>query len=349
MDIFQITKPLLYALGPEDAHQLTIHALQHGLIPSRKMPEYAALKQTIWGLDFDHIVGMAPGFDKNAEVVGPLFKQGFAFVEAGTVTPLPQEGNPKPRVFRLHRARGIINRLGFNNQGADRFISNLHKAQMRKVVGINIGKNKLSDDAIADYVTMLEKMHALADYITVNISSPNTEGLRDLQEQQQLTELLSALQQKRSDLSASVPLLLKIAPDLGEGQQEAIAQTVLEQKIDGLIVSNTTISRPAKLKGKHKQEQGGLSGKPLRKLSTQVLSNMYRHTGGNIPIIGVGGVSRGKHAYAKIRAGASLVQAYSGFVYKGFGIIPRINEDVIRLMERDGFSHISEAIGADHK
>lgn len=350
VDIFSLARPFLHSLYPETAHEIGLFALRYNLLPTQKIPENPTLAQSILGMKFKTPIGLAAGFDKNAVAVNPLLKQGFGFVEAGTVTPLPQSGNPKPRVFRLSEDKAIINRLGFNNNGLECFIK--HFSQHDKKLGIagaNIGKNKDSENAAEDYVRGLHAVYPYADYITINISSPNTKGLRDLQQRAALFELLSELTKARNAATLThkkrVPLFLKIAPDINGEQREDIAETVLICGIDGLIISNTTISRPASLISKHRAENGGLSGAPLFPLSTLTLTEMYKLTGGKIPIIGVGGVSSAEDAYAKICAGASLVQLYSALVYQGFGLIRTITNELPKLLIRDGFSNIKEAIG----
>lgn len=351
----------LHALPPETAHEVGLRALRYGLLPPQKflgkgiLTKFVPnkmLSQNILGLDFKNPVGMAAGFDKNAEVINQLLMQGFGFVEAGTVTPLPQSGNPKPRVFRLTEDKAIINRLGFNNKGLDYFVQNFSKhSKWLGIAGANIGKNKDTENAAEDYVRGLKAVYPYADYITINISSPNTEGLRDLQHREALSELLSELVQTRDRMVSfygkRVPLFLKIAPDIDGNECEDIAEVVLKHAIDGLVVSNTTISRPQPLINYNRNETGGLSGKPLFSLSTKVLSIMYKLTSGKIPIIGVGGISSPEDAYIKIRAGASLIQFYSAITYEGFWLVRSINEKLPILLSQDGFSNISEAIGTN--
>lgn len=351
-DIFSLTKPLLHALPPETAHEIGLRALNCGLLPVQKSFDNPILSQNIFGLEFKNPVGIAAGFDKNAIAINALLKQGFGFVEAGTVTPLPQSGNPKPRIFRLPEDKAIINRLGFNNNGLDCFIKNFSMRDTKLgIAGANIGKNKGTKNAAEDYVRCLHAVYPYTDYITINISSPNTKGLRDLQQREALSELLSELSKARSNAILThrkrIPLLLKIAPDIDAHQREDIAETVLLNGIDGLIISNTTISRSTSLASKNRGEEGGLSGAPLFNLSTQILAEMYKLTSSKIPIIGVGGISSPEDAYAKIRAGASLIQLYSALIYQGFGLIRSINKKLPTLLSQDGFSNISEAIGTN--
>lgn len=350
---YSLLRPLLFQLPPELAHNLAIKALKYGFVAGQKSEEQPALKQTICGIEFRNPVSIAAGFDKNAEAIRGLAKQGFGYLELGTVTPKPQPGNPKPRMFRLESDEAVINRLGFNNKGLDVFCRNLKNAPRTIPLGANIGKNKDTEKAVDDYLHALEAVYPHCDYITVNISSPNTAGLRDLQGKHHLEQLLSALAQARDSHAQThgsrKPLWLKIAPDLEPADREAIASVALEQQIDALIVSNTTIDRPLNLQSSHRKEKGGLSGKPLFKPSTQVLADMYRLTNGGMPIIGVGGISSGADAYSKIRNGASLVQLYSALVYQGFGLVNEINHDLAALLAKDGFNSISDAIGIDVK
>jgi dihydroorotate dehydrogenase len=350
LDLFSITRPLLHSLSPETAHELALRALRHGLLPPQKTPTNPALLQNIFGLEFKNPIGLAAGFDKNAVAINSLLKQGFGFVEAGTVTPLAQSGNPKPRIFRLPEDKAIINRLGFNNNGLDYFVKYFSTRNKNLgIAGANIGKNKDAKNATEDYVCGLRAVYPHADYITINISSPNTKGLRDLQQREALFELLFELSKARSEATLThkkhIPLLLKIAPDIDGKEREDIAEITLLHGIDGLIISNTTISRPPTLINKNDTENGGLSGAPLFSLATQTLSEIYKLTNGKIPIIGVGGISSPEDAYIKIRAGATLVQLYSALIYQGFGLVQSINNKLPKLLAQDGFTHISEAIG----
>lgn len=354
MNIYKHLRPLIFCLPPEMAHNLSVMALQNRLLFEAPPKIYSALETNWCGLHFRNPVGLAAGFDKNARAVDGLLVQGFGFVEAGTVTPLAQPGNPQPRLFRLIEDEAVINRLGFNNDGLKSFVKHYSARDRRKgVAGANIGKNKNSDDAVSDYVTCMKAVYAHADYITVNVSSPNTQGLRDLQKSDALGALLSALSEVRNEAmrrgQARVPLLLKIAPDLDASDKEGIAQAALANGVEGLIISNTTVSRPGHLKSPLAAEQGGLSGRPLFDLSTQTLSDMYRLTGGTLMLIGVGGIAGAEDAYRKIRAGAGLVQLYSALVYQGFGLVNAICEGLVQCLKRDGFSHISEAVGVDAK
>ncbi len=308
----------------------------------------------IWGLKFPNPVGLSAGFDKNAEVIGPAFKLGFGFVEAGTVTPKPQHGNDKPRIFRCPEQEAVINRMGFPNGGMNMFKTNLSKflgSRQRPagVIGVNIGMNKSQSEPAKDYSVLIKMLGPMADYLTVNISSPNTPGLRDLQKREPLLELLAAVKAERAKSCGDhpPPILLKLAPDLDKAQQEELASAVMEAKIDGLILTNTTLDRPANLPEKFAKRQGGLSGKPVGDKSTAIIRSFYELTDGKMPIIGVGGISSGADAYEKIKAGASLVQLYSGLIFKGPGVVNSINNDLLALLKRDGFTHISQAIGID--
>ena len=348
---YDLLGPLLRRLGPETAHGLSIAALKRGLVPPSGSFEDPVLRQRLWGRDFANPIGLAAGFDKDAEVWAPMLAQGCGFVEIGTVTPRPQPGNPKPRLFRLGRDRAVINRLGFNSRGHDAAVRNLASPQPRSgPVGVNLGKNADSADAAADFAAGAEAFAGTADYLVVNVSSPNTPGLRALQDRDQLTRLLDAVQGALAGAAPDPPpLLLKVAPDLTDGDKRDIAEVALEKGLDGLIATNTTIERPAGLQDRHRSETGGLSGRPLFEPSTRVLADFYRLTQGRLPLIGVGGVSSGADAYAKIRAGASLVQLYTALVFDGPGLVNRIKKELSGLLSKDGFANITEAVGADHR
>ncbi|GAA4250844.1 quinone-dependent dihydroorotate dehydrogenase [Azospirillum formosense] len=314
------------------------------------------LRTTVMGLDFANPVGLAAGFDKNAEVVDAMLRLGFGFVEAGSVTPRSQPGNPKPRLFRAPEQGAVINRMGFNNEGLEPFARRLErrlsgKSKAPGLVGANLGKNKDTVEAADDYVLGVTRVAALADYLVVNVSSPNTPGLRALQGRDPLRTLLGRVLDARSacKLAKAPPVLLKIAPDLTDEDKADIAAVALESGIDGLIVSNTTIARPAEIPEPLRGEAGGLSGKPLFAPSTAVLREMYGLTGGKLPLVGVGGIASGADAYAKIRAGASLVQLYSALVYAGPALVLAIRRDLAALLRRDGFASLSDAVGADHR
>jgi len=352
VNTFTLMRPFIHLLPPETAHNLGLCALKRRLLPSAPLTHFPELETKAFGLSFANPIGLAAGFDKNAVAIDALLRQGFGFVEAGTVTPRPQAGNPEPRLFRLPEDKAVINRLGFNNQGLTAFVEHYKKRdQSLGIAGANIGRNKDTTDAVTDYVLGLKALYPYADYITVNISSPNTQGLRALQQREALTKLLGTLQKTRQDCreaySRYVPLLLKIAPDLETGEMEDIADVVQAHNIDGMIISNTTIQRPALTSKYHTQETGGLSGKPLFDLSTERLKQMYKLTSGTIPLIGVGGISNAADAYRKIRAGATLLQLYTALVYEGFSAVRTIERELVSLLKNDGFSSIEQAVGVD--
>ncbi|MBU6140934.1 MAG: quinone-dependent dihydroorotate dehydrogenase [Proteobacteria bacterium] len=353
MSIYQIFRPLIFKIDLESAHNLAINFLKFcprtATIFSAKR-DYENLRSKLWDLDFTSPIGMAAGFDKNAEVATTLEKFGFGFVECGTVTPKAQTGNDRPRIFRLEEDLALINRLGFNNLGAEVFEKNLPKISVP--LGINIGKNKDTEEALHDYLPLLEKFYQKASYITVNISSPNTKNLRDLQNENQLDLFLSEIAKKKNELKntqkKNTPILLKVAPDLSVAEQEKIAETVIKNKIDGMVISNTTIDRDLNLKSKNAAELGGLSGAPLLKKSNEVLKNFYKFTEGKIPLIGVGGISSAQDVYEKIKCGASLVQIYSAFIYQGFGLVEEIKKELSKKIVAEGLKNISELVGAAH-
>lgn len=334
-------------LPPEPAHKLTVEigAQFGGFLPGPGKDD-PRLAMAVLGLNFPNPLGIAAGFDKNARAFRFMLKMGMGFAECGTVTPRPQPGNPKPRMFRLPEDGAVINRMGFDNDGMAVVAERL-KRRGKGIVGINIGANKDSADRIADYRKGFETLSRLADYVTVNISSPNTPGLRGLQNREELHRLLGTLCEARG--AGKIPLLLKIAPDLDEGALDDITAEVLAAGLDGMIVTNTTIARPETLKSPHAGETGGLSGKPLFAPSTRILASVRQRVGDKIVLIGVGGVACGADAYAKIRAGASLVQLYTSLVYQGAGLIGRIKSDLVTFLERDGFARLSDAVGADIK
>ena len=344
MSLFDLGARLLRQLPAETAHHATL-SLAGAISPLLPAPpdDDARLAVKAFGLDFPNAIGLAAGFDKDARIPDAMAKFGFGFVECGTVTPRPQAGNPRPRLFRLGEDGAVINRMGFNNGGMDAAAANLKARRGRGIVGINIGANKDSADRIADYALCFERLAPLADYVTVNVSSPNTPGLRGLQNREELTRLLSALVEARVRYGHK-PLLLKIAPDLDASAMDEIADVVRASTIEGLIVSNTTIARPA-LKSAHAGETGGLSGKPLLEASTTVLKEMRERLGQAVTLVGVGGVSSGEDAYAKIRAGASLVQLYSALVFEGPGLVTRIKRDLLACLARDGFANVTAAVG----
>jgi dihydroorotate dehydrogenase len=343
MNWFSVMRPFLFLVDPERAHRLTIAAMKIAPRTSVAVSD-AVLEQSLFGLSFPNPTGLAAGFDKDAEVHHAMAGLGFGFVEIGTVTPLPQSGNAKPRLFRLKEDGAVINRMGFNNAGQSAAVDRLIARRTQGiVVGANIGANKDAIDRIADYVTGVQIMSPVADYLTVNISSPNTPGLRALQDAAALTDLLDAVGAARAP--GGPPLFLKIAPDLEAIDIDTIARLALG-RVDALIVANTTISRPP-LKSEHRGEAGGLSGAPLRALAQQRLMDFRKATGGAVPLIGVGGIECAADAYARIRAGASLIQLYSALVFHGPGLVSRINTGLKALLLRDGFTNIGQAIGVD--
>jgi dihydroorotate dehydrogenase len=352
MALADLGAPLLRRLPPERAHDLAIAAFKRGLGPKLAGGDPDSLKVRAFGRTLANPVGLAAGFDKDAAAIGGLLDLGFGFVEVGTVTPKPQPGNPKPRLFRLPQDRAIVNRLGFNSGGLDVADANLGRYRRtggRGVIGVNLGMNKTSEDPLADYEAGLRRLSRYADYVTINVSSPNTPGLRALQGKDKLAQLLRHLQAVRRELMADAPpaLLLKIAPDLSDQDRADIAEVALDLQLDGLIVSNTTVARPDGLASPAKAETGGLSGRPLFQPSTDLLAEMTRRTQGRLMMVGVGGVASGADAYAKIRAGASLVQLYTALIYDGPAAVVRIKRDLADLLARDGFAGVAEARGVD--
>jgi dihydroorotate dehydrogenase len=340
VSLYSLLRPLAFAIDAETAHRATIEALK--LAPKRNPPQFPkSLYTTVAGIDFQSPVGLAAGFDKDAEVPEQMLGLGFGFVEVGTLTPTPQAGNPKPRLFRLIEDEAVINRLGFNNGGQTAAMPRLARCRREHaVIGVNVGANKDSRDRIHDYVAGVRRMTPVADYLTVNISSPNTPGLRGLQEEGELRELLAAVEEVRTDK----PIFLKVAPDLEKGDHERIVRAALDHHVDALIVANTTVSRPA-LESKHSGEAGGLSGAPLKPLALDVLRAFRSASGGEIPLIGVGGIANADDVWERIRAGASLVQLYTAMVYEGPGIARRIAEGLAERLSREGFGSIAEAVG----
>jgi dihydroorotate dehydrogenase len=340
----------LKSLDAETAHRMTVTLLKTGLGPRQRNDAEPSLAIDLCGLALPSCIGLAAGFDKNAEVPDAMLSAGLGFVECGTVTPLPQAGNPRPRLFRLSEDRAVINRMGFNNQGLEAFAGRLDARARRGVVGANIGANKDSADRVGDYVLGLQRLWGRADYFTVNISSPNTPGLRALQTREALQELLARLAEARTALRAGsrdYPVFLKVAPDLAVDEIEAIAETAVAHGLDALIVGNTTLSRPDSLRSPHKAEAGGLSGAPLMEPSTRVLSQFHRAAAGRIALIGAGGIASGADAYAKIRAGACAVQLYSALAYAGAGLVGRITHDLAMRLKADGFASVADAVGAE--
>ena len=347
--IYKFFRPLVMLLPPELAHKVS-HGVFRVLYPAprRYIPD-PLLATKVLGLEFTNPVGIAAGFDKDAKISKTLFRAGFGFVEVGTLTPLAQKGNPKPRLFRLQEDDALINRLGFNNQGFKRALKRLEKfpkSERRGPLGINIGANKTSSNPIADYLEGLERFFRIADYFTINISSPNTPGLRDLQSQEKFGDFLKKLREKWSELAGKwPPLLIKIAPDLEKGQLKMIIDQALKANIDGLIISNTTLDRPSSLKSRKKDTEGGLSGQPLFEKSTAVLARAYKLSGGKLTLVGVGGVANSRQAYEKILAGASLVQLYTGLIFEGPNLANTLNRGLADILRSNGYSSVAEAVG----
>lgn len=345
--LFPLIKPALFAFDPEDAHALTVSALKRMPVCPASFKPDAALQQRLCGLDFPHPLGLAAGFDKNAETMRAMTSLGMGHVEIGTVTPRPQTGNDRPRVFRDISTRAVINRMGFPNRGADVFFANLRAYRSRggrAIVGVNIGKNKDSDDALADYTQLAARAAGLADYVTINISSPNTPGLRDLQN--------GDFVQRCADSVKKVfkkTVLLKLAPDIDETLLRDLAEAVLASDVDGVILTNTTLDRSGSLPPSFAAQQGGLSGRPLADKALETLRLFYALTNGKIPLIGAGGIASAQDAYTRIRAGASLVQIYTALVFHGPGVIEDIVQGLPALLHADGFINITQAVGADHR
>ena len=346
--MFDFFRPFIFKFSPEIAHSLAIKSLKLNKFPINKIVNSEILETTFCGKKLSSPVGVAAGFDKNAEVYNPLFKLGFGFVEVGTITPKPQYGNPKPRVFRLEEDEALINRLGFNNSGSEEISSRIFKETKKGLIGINIGPNKDSENRIEDYVNCFNKFHSLADYITINISSPNTENLRDFHNQDELNSLVKELKNEKKKLNSKIPIAVKVSPDLNDEQIEVVSKILLDQEIEIIIVSNSSDKNRDKLNNINKLEKGGLSGKPLYEISNNIISKFYKLLGNKIKIIGVGGVDSGETAFEKIIRGASLVQLYTGMVYKGPGIASSISSELIDILKNKGFKNISEAVGTKY-
>jgi len=346
----RLARRLLYALDPEDAHRLAIRMLRIAPLPTAG-PDDSRLATRVFGLNFPNPIGIAAGFDKHAEIPDALLRAGFGFVEVGTVTPLPQPGNPRPRLFRLDADQAVINRLGFNSEGADAVLRRLAaRAGAGGIVGINVGANKDSADRVADYVRLIEKFAAVASYVTVNISSPNTPALRDLQEAAVLDDLLARVIDARERVTKNAgptPVLLKIAPDLSLADLDDVVGIARARRVDGMIVGNTTVTRPAGLHDAQSREAGGLSGRPLLPLADRMLAETYVRVEGVFPLVGAGGIDSGTRALDKIRAGASLIQIYSGLVFRGLGLVGEIKAALLAALERDGAQNLVDYVGAD--
>lgn len=351
-NIHTFALPLLRLLPAEAAHTLSILGLKWGVGPKDRTPDDPVLATSVWGLDFRNPLGLSAGFDKGAEVPDTMLAAGFGFVEAGTVTPLPQPGNPKPRVFRLSEDKAVINRLSFNGTGLAPYVGRISKrGRGLGPFGANIGKNKATEDGASDYEICVEAVAPYVDYLVANVSSPNTPGLRAMQGRDILRDMLARVLEARAravpDAAKRPPLIVKIAPDLDDDERADIAAVVLETGVDGITVANTTVQRPDHMTDSQTQEAGGMSGAPLFPIALKLVGEMYRRTGGKVPIIGCGGVASGADAYTMIRAGASLIQLYSALVYHGPALIPRIKRELEALLKQDGFAHISDAVGID--
>jgi dihydroorotate dehydrogenase len=355
-DIYPFVRPLIFYLDPELAHHLAVLAFKKRLVPAPKIQDYPVLHTTLGGAEFAHPIGLAAGFDKQAEIIQPLFKLGFSSVEIGGVTPLPQPGNPKPRMFRLAESSAIINRFNFNSVGFDVFLRRLQawyddsaREKPRRVVGVNLAKGDGCVDDAESFILGLKKFAPYVRFVTLNVSCPNEACARQLEAKDRLNELLGRIKTARDEMEIKPLLFVKISPDQTELQANTIAEVVLASGIDGMIVSNTTVMRPASLASPVAKERGGLSGKPLFEMSTKLLGKMYQLTGGKVPLIGSGGVFSGADAYAKIRAGATLVQIYTAMVFEGPYVVSRIVGELATLLNRDGFVSVKDAVGADFK
>ena len=346
--LYRLARPALAFVDPERAHRLAIRALAAGVVPGDRATDDPILACRLWGRDLPNPIGLAAGFDKHAEAPDALLALGFGHVEIGTVTPRPQFGNPKPRLFRLSPDEAVINRSGFNSDGLEAYTARLRSRLRMGFLGANVGKNKDTADDVEDFVRGIEATAGLADYLVINVSSPNTPGLRDLQGRAAMERLIKAARDARARAVASTPppLLVKLAPDLDEAGLADAAEAAIAAGIDGIIMGNTTVSRPPGLASPHRVETGGLSGRPLMALSTASLATLARLVDGKVPLIGAGGVASGQDAYAKIRAGASLVQLYSALAYEGPGLPARMIRELDALLARDGFAHVADAVGA---
>ena len=345
--MFSILRPLLFKVDPETAHDLAIKSLKFNPLPSKifDVEDEEVLSIKLLGKNFPNPIGLAAGFDKSAEAYNSLFKLGFGFVEIGTVTPLKQYGNPKPRIFRLEEDNALINRLGFNNDGMEIIKNRIRLEKKRGILGINIGPNKNTKDQKNDFCLGLNFFFDIADYITVNISSPNTQALRDFHNSEKLKELLISLNKIKKDKKTSIPLLLKVSPDIDDNCIPEISEVALKNNISAMILTNTTNNNRNSLLSNIKKEEGGLSGEPLREISTSIIKKFYKELNGKIPIIGVGGVNSGKSAYEKIIAGASLLQLYTGFVYKGPFVVKDIKKELIQILKSEGIKNIKDVVG----
>ena len=345
--MFSILRPFLFNLDPETAHNLAIKSLKFNFVPSKafEIEDEQMLNIELLGKNFSNPIGLAAGFDKSAEVYNSLLRLGFGFVEVGTVTPLKQYGNPKPRIFRLEDDQALINRLGFNNDGMEAIKARIKSEKNKGILGVNIGPNKETKDQKNDFCLGLKNFFDVADYITINISSPNTEGLRDFHDQERLIELITSLNKIKKDKGTNIPLLLKISPDINNNYIPEIAETAIKSNFSAIILTNTTNGNRANLKSELRKEEGGLSGNPLHEISNNIIKKFYKELKNKIPIIGVGGVDSGKSAYEKILAGASLLQLYTGFVYRGPSAAKDIKKELIQILKTEGIKNIKDVVG----
>jgi dihydroorotate dehydrogenase len=347
--VFELARPLLYALDPEQAHELTLRSMEAGVYPRPAGPDDARLGLKVWSLDFPNPLGIAAGFDKDARVANAVLAMGFGHAEIGTVTPQPQGGNPRPRVFRSLRDRALLNRLGFNNAGHAAALARLRRAPPKGVLGANVGANKDAADRVADYVAGIRAFYDAASYFTINISSPNTPGLRDLQAPAALDELAARVLQARQEMMAAGrplrPVVVKLAPDIAEEDLEAIVEVLVNRGVDGIAVSNSTLARDGVSDKAFAREAGGVSGRPLFHRSTVMLARVHALTGGRMPLIGIGGIDSGTTAIAKLEAGATLLQLYTGLVYEGPGLLGRIKRELVAHLDREGLGRASDLTG----
>ena len=343
--MFSKIRSLIFKFEPETAHDLAIKALKFNFAPPKKIIKNKMLETKLFSKKIPNPIGLAAGFDKDAEVYNSIFSLGFGFVEVGTVTPLKQFGNEKPRVFRLEEDEALINRLGFNNSGSEKVLSRIKKNKPKGLLGINIGPNKNTKNRLEDYLICFRKFHNIADYITINISSPNTENLRSFHNESELNDLLKAINNEKTILNSTIPIVVKISPDIHDNEISPISDLLLKFNIGAVIISNTTDSSREKLININKLEKGGLSGKPLEKKSNYLINKFYKTLREKIIIIGVGGVDSGSSAYEKFLNGANLVQLYTGMVYRGPNIVSKISEELTNILEKKGVKNISEVVG----
>ena len=344
--MFSKIRSLIFKLDPETAHDLAIKALKFNFISQNKIKNNKSIKTEIFGKIVPNPIGIAAGFDKDAEVYNSLFKLGFGFVEVGTVTPINQYGNPKPRIFRLEEDEALINRLGFNNSGSEKVSTRIISNPPKGLFGINIGPNKDTKSRIEDFLICLNKFYNLADYLTINISSPNTENLRSFHNENELDELLSLIEKEKKILKTSVPIVVKISPDIEDENINKISDLLVKYKVKAVIISNTTDKNRQNLSNINKLEKGGLSGKPLEKKSNELINKFFKILKNEVKIIGVGGVDSGQSAYQKIINGASLVQLYTGMIYQGPNIVSKISEELINILDKEGVKNISDIVGS---